>query len=260
MTELHEEIRDGVAVLTLHGPSTRNSFTVELGRQLGAAYQRLDDDPAVRVVVLTGAPPAFCSGAQISAAAETFAAPRNPDFSASPVQPAAFELRTPVIAAVNGHAIGIGMTLALHADIRILAEEGRYAIPQVRFGVAPDALAHWTLPRLVGTAVAAELLLTGASFSAQRAVETGLANRCLPAGKVLGAALRMAHDIATNVAPESAALTKRLLWDAQMTGMSAAEVAARETADHLRLMGSQDAAEGPRAFIDGRPPRWAGQQ
>lgn len=95
MTELHEEIRDGVAVLTLHGPSTRNSFTVELGRQLGAAYQRLDDDPAVRVIVLTGAPPAFCSGAQISAAAETFAAPRNPDFSASPVQPAAFELRTP---------------------------------------------------------------------------------------------------------------------------------------------------------------------
>ncbi|CPT79308.1 Probable enoyl-CoA hydratase/isomerase [Mycobacteroides abscessus] len=176
------------------------------------------------------------------------------------MQPAAFELRTPVIAAVNGHAIGIGMTLALHADIRILAEEGRYAIPQVRFGVAPDALAHWTLPRLVGTAVAAELLLTGASFSARRAVETGLANRCLPAGEVLGAALKVARDIATNVAPESAALTKRLLWDAQMTGMSPAEVAARETADHLRLMGSQDAAEGPRAFIDGRPPRWAGQQ
>lgn len=123
MTELHEEIRDGVAVLTLHGPSTRNSFTVELGRQLGAAYQRLDDDPAVRVIVLTGAPPAFCSGAQISAAVETFAAPRNPDFGVAGAT-GRVRAENPVIAAVNGHAIGIGMTLALHADIRILAEEG----------------------------------------------------------------------------------------------------------------------------------------
>ncbi|MBA0047414.1 enoyl-CoA hydratase-related protein [Mycobacterium sp. NPDC050853] len=259
MTELRTEIRDGVAVLTLHGPATRNSFTADLGRDLGAAYRRLDEDAAVRVIVLTGSPPAFCSGALISSDAETFAAPDNPDFSASPVRPAAFELSTPVIAAVNGHAIGIGMTLALHADIRILAEEGRYAIPQVRFGVAPDAMAHWTLPRLVGTAVAAELLLTGAPFSARRAVETGLANHCLPAEKVLGTALEMAHDISVNVAPQSAALTKRLLWDAQLTAMSAAEVAARETADHLRLMGSDDAVEGPRAFAEGRAPRWIGR-
>ncbi|MUM18075.1 crotonase [Mycobacterium sp. CBMA271] len=256
MTELRTEIREAVAVLTLHGPTTRNAFTTELGRQLGAAYRRLDDDPAVRVIVLTGTPPAFCSGAEISAGAETFAAPSNPEFSASPVRPTAFELNTPVIAAVNGHAIGIGMTLALHADIRILAEEGRYAIPQVRFGVAPDAMAHWTLPRLVGTAVAAELLLTGAPFSAQRAVETGLANRCLPASQVLDAALVMARDIATNVAPQSAALTKRLLWDAQTRGMSADAVAERETTDHLQLMGSADAVEGPRAFREGRAPRW----
>ncbi|WP_078290860.1 enoyl-CoA hydratase-related protein [Mycobacterium sp. D16R24] len=258
MTELLTDIADGVATLTLHGPGTRNAFTAEVGRALGAAYRRLDDDRAVRVIVLTGTAPAFCSGAQISAGAETFAAPDNADFSASPVRPAAFELSTPVIAAVNGHAIGIGMTLALHADIRILAEEGRYAIPQVRFGVAPDAMAHWTLPRLVGTAVAAELLLTGTTFSARRAVETGLANRCLPAEQVLAAALEMARDIAANVAPQSAARTKRLLWDAQMTGMSPAEVAARETSDHLRLMGSPDAAEGPRAFTERRAPRWSG--
>ncbi len=259
LTELLTNIADGVATLTLHGPATRNAFTAEVGRQLGAAYRRLDDDSAVRVIVLTGTAPAFCSGAQISAGAQTFAAPNNADFSASPVRPAAFELSTPVIAAVNGHAIGIGMTLALHADIRILAEEGRYAIPQVRFGVAPDAMAHWTLPRLVGTAVAAELLLTGATFSARRALETGLANRCLPAEQVLVAAVEMARDIATNVAPQSAARTKRLLWDAQMTGMSLAEVAARETSDHLRLMGSPDAAEGPRAMIERRAPRWSGR-
>ncbi len=259
VTELLADVADGVATLTLHGPATRNAFTAELGRELGAAYRRLDEDPGVRVIVLTGTAPAFCSGAQISVGTETFAAPDNPDFSASPVQPAAFELSTPVIAAVNGHAIGIGMTLALHADIRILAEGARYAIPQVRFGVAPDAMAHWTLPRLVGTAVAAELLLTGASFSARRAVETGLANRCLPADEVLGAALELARDIAINVAPESAALTKRLLWDAQMTGMTPAEVAGRETVDHLRLMGSRDATEGPRAFVEGRTPRWRDQ-
>lgn len=258
MTELLADIDGGVATLTLHGPATRNSFTAELGRQLGAAYRLFDDDPAVRVIVLTGTAPAFCSGAQISPDVETFAAPTNPDFSASPVRPTAFELRTPVIAAVNGHAIGIGLTLALHADIRILAEEGRYAIPQVRLGMAPDAMAHWTLPRLVGTAVAAELLLTGTSFSARRAVETGLANRCLPADEVLGAALELARDIAANVAPESAALTKRLLWDAQMTGMPPDAVASRETADHLRLMGSSDATEGPRAFMQGRTPRWSG--
>lgn len=259
MTELLSEIRDGVAILTLHGPATRNAFTAELGRELGASYRRLDDDPTVRAIVLTGTPPAFCSGAQILSGMETFGAPGNPGFSASPVQPAAFELGTPVIAAVNGHAIGIGMTLALHADVRILAVEGRYAIPQVRFGVAPDAVAHWTLPRLVGTAVAAELLLTGANFSARRAAETGLANRCLPAEEVLGAALELARDIVVNVAPQSAALTKRLLWDAQMEGLSSAEVAARETADHLRLMGAPDAVEGPRAFMEGRRPRWNGR-
>lgn len=258
MTELQTKISGGVATLTLHGPQTRNAFTAELGRELGAAYRALDQDPAVRVIVLTGTPPAFCSGADMIPGVETFAAPDNPGFSASPVRPTAFELRTPVIAAVNGHAIGIGMTLALHADIRILAEEGRYAIPQVRLGVAPDAMAHWTLPRLVGTAVAAELLLTGAVFTAERAVATGLANRCLPATEVLPAALAMARDIATYVAPESAAATKRLLWDAQLTGMSPAEVGARETADHLRLMGAPDAREGMRAFAEGRPPRWRG--
>lgn len=151
----------------------------------------------------------------------------------------AFTLSKPVIAAVNGHAIGLGLTLALQCDLRFFAADARYGIVQVRRGVVGDAYSHWVLPRLVGIANAAEILLTGTTFDGHRAVELGLGSRVLDADDVLPAALEVAHDIATNTAPMSVAASKRLLWDS--FDLDRAAVGRRETEIHLAVMGHDDA-------------------
>jgi enoyl-CoA hydratase/carnithine racemase len=249
-------VADGVALLTLNRPERRNAYTAEMGALLNRAYRQCDDDDAVRAIVLTGAGDAFCSGADFSSATSPFDAPAA-DFTASPTDPAAFELRTPVIAAVNGHAIGIGLTIALQADIRIMAESAKYAVAQVRRGVIPDCMAHWTLPRLAGVAVAADILLTGRTFDGAEAVAMGIATRALPGPEVLDHAMAVARDIAVNVAPMSAALSKRLLWDTQVNGYPPRQVAELETQLHHRVMGGADAREGVEAFLQRRTPRWS---
>jgi enoyl-CoA hydratase/carnithine racemase len=242
---------DGVAVVTLDGAERLNLFSPSTGRELGAAYRECDADDRVRAVVLTGAGRAFCAGADLSAAADSFAAPDDA-FSASPVSPPAFGLRKLVVAAVNGHAIGIGLTIALQCDLRIVAEDAKLAIPQVRRGMIGDAQSHWTLRRLAGTAVAAELLLTGRTVSGRWAAERGVANRAVPAADVLPAALQVARDVAANASPAALALGKALLWG----DLSADGAAAGETRAHRVLMGHPDAAEGPAAWRDRRAPRF----
>lgn len=254
--DLTVAIADGVALLTLNRPERRNAYTAEMGALLNQAYRQCDDDDAVRAIVLTGAGEAFCAGADFAAEADPFNAPSGQAFTASPTDPAAFELRTPVIAAVNGHAIGIGLTIALQTDIRIVAEDAKYAVAQVRRGVIPDCMAHWTLPHLVGGAVAADLLLTGRSFGGAEAVAMGLAVRALPSEQVLDNAMAVAYDIAVNVAPMSAALSKRLLWDTMINGYPPRRVADLETRLHHRVMGSADSREGVAAFLGRRAPHW----
>ncbi|WP_024794141.1 enoyl-CoA hydratase/isomerase family protein [Tomitella biformata] len=261
MSGLRVEVGDGVALITLDRPERRNAFTKEMGRALGEAYRNLDADDAVRAIVLTGTPPAFCAGADLGGGKgagpeDVFDAPAADTFTASPINPPAFDLRKPVIAAVNGHAIGIGLTIAMQADIRILAADAKYSIPQVRRGVIPDAMSHWTVPHIAGLAVAADVLLTGRTFDGVEAVRLGLASRCLSAEEVLPAALEAARDIAINVSPMSAALSKRLLWQGAARGYSPDRVAELETELHLRVMGTHDAAEGVRAFMDRRAPQW----
>jgi enoyl-CoA hydratase/carnithine racemase len=259
MTDLTVAVSDGVALLTLNRPERRNAYTAEMGELLNRAYVQFDDDDDVRAIVLTGAGDAFCAGADFSAPTRPFDAPdARVDFTASPTNPAAFELRKPVIAAVNGHAIGIGLTIALQADIRIMAERAKYSVAQVRRGVIPDCMSHWTLPHLTGGAVAAELLLTGRTFDGTEAVAMGIATRALPAEAVLDEAMTVARDIAVNVAPMSAALSKRLLWDTLINGYTPRQVAALETQLHHRVMGHGDAREGVDAFLERRAPNWTG--
>jgi enoyl-CoA hydratase/carnithine racemase len=248
------ELADGVAVVTLNRPDALNAFSGRMGRELGDAYRRCDADDAVRAVILTGAGRAFCAGADMRAGAETFASQEATDFSATPVHPPAWEVRKPVIAAMNGHAVGLGLTLALQCDLRLAADEGRYGVLQVRRGVMPDACSHWTLPRIVGLERAAWLLLTGRRLTGREAAELGIALRSLPAAEVLPAALEIARDVVENTAPLSVAVTKRLLW--QSPGLSPAQVERMETELHHHLMGKPDAVEGPVAWIERRPPRW----
>jgi enoyl-CoA hydratase/carnithine racemase len=256
--DLVVEVTGGVAVLTLNRPDRLNAYTGEMGALLSQAYRSCDEDDDVRAIVLTGAGTAFCAGADFSNGASPFASPGDTThFSASPIDPAAFELRTPVIAAVNGHAIGIGLTMALQADIRIVAEDATYGVVQVRRGVIPDCMSQWTLTRVAGAAVAAEILLTGRTFDGVEAVARGIAACAVPAADVLRHATQIARDIAVNVAPMSAALSKRLLWDSLNNGYSARQVAWMETQLHHRVMGTDDAREGVAAFLDRRVPRWS---
>ena len=248
------EIAGGVATLTLRRPERDNAFSPEMARGLSSAYRRCDEDDDVRALVLTGAGRAFCVGADVSAGADTFAQPTDPGFSAAAVDPPAFAVRKPVIAAVNGHAIGLGLTLALQCDIRIVARDARYAVIQVRRGVLPDAYAHFTLPRIAGFARAAELMLTGRKLTGDEAVAMGIASRALPAEEVLPAALEIARDIAANTAPLSVAVTKRLLWESG--GLTSADVERKETALHRLLMGRPDAVEGVMAYLERRAPDW----
>jgi enoyl-CoA hydratase/carnithine racemase len=253
---LQTNVQAGVATVTLNRPARRNAFGDGMRQELADAYTRLDADDSVRVLVLTGAPPAFCAGADLAGGEDTFAG-TGPGFTAAGVAVPAWTLNKPVIAAVNGHALGLGLTLALQCDIRLFAADAKYGVVQVRRGVVGDAYSHWVLPRLVGIANAAEILLTGATFDGHRAVALGLGSRVLPADEVLPAALEIANDIATNTAPMSVAASKRLLWDS--FDLDSAAVGERETAIHRVLMAHDDAREGVRAFQAGRPPQWSGR-
>jgi len=159
-----------------------------------------------------------------------------------------------VIAAMNGHAVGLGLTLALQCDLRIAADEAKYGVLQVRRGVMPDACSHWTLPRIVGLEKAAWLLLTGTKITGREAAALGLALRSRPADEVLPCALEIARDVARNTAPLSVGVTKKLLW--QSPELTPAQVERMETELHHHLMGKPDAIEGAVAYLERRAPRW----
>lgn len=251
------DVRDGVATITLNRPEVRNAFGAGMGEALDDAYRRCDEDDGIRAVVLTGTPPAFCAGADMATGGDTFRTRDESTFSAAAVAFPAWQVRKPVIAAVNGHAIGVGFTITLHCDIRFFAADAKYGIVQARRGVMGDGYSHWTLPRIAGQAAAAEILLSGRMFDGHEAKDLGVCSRVLPNDEVLPAALELARDIATNTAPLSVSYSKQLLWDTW--GLSPAEVEARETEAHHHLMGHPDAKEGVVAFLEKRAPRWRGR-
>jgi enoyl-CoA hydratase/carnithine racemase len=257
--DLRIELDGPVAVLTLDRPEQLNTFTGAMGAELEAAYRRCDEDDAIRAVVLTGAGRAFCAGADFSGGSEVFAAPEagGDGFRSDPFAFHAWDVRKPVIAAVNGHAVGLGLTLALQCDLRYVAAAAKLGIVQNRRGILPDLRSHWTLPRLVGHGRAAELLLTGRMFSGTEAAEWGVALEALADGPtVLERALEVAHDVAVNVAPRSVAASKAILW--RSPAADAAEVDAWERAVHVALMGSPDTTEGVMAWVEKRDPQWRG--
>ena len=251
------EIDGATAIVRLNRPEQLNAFTGAMGRELEHLYRRCDAADDIRAVVLTGAGRTFCAGADLSGGAATFAPQDGASFSAAAVGFPAFRVRKPVIAAVNGHAVGLGLTLALQCDIRVMAREGKYGILQTRRGMIGDAYSHWTLPRIAGLAAAADILLTGRTFGGDEALQLGVASRVVPAAEVLATALEIARDVAENTAPLSVAMSKRLLW--QSFALTAEEVERRETEQHHKLMAHPDAVEGPMAYLEKRPPKWKGR-
>ena len=251
---------DGVALITLNRPEVMNACSGELLHALADAYRRCDEDDDIRAVVVTGAGRAFCAGADMTDAEKTFDVSDSggfEDFSAAGCDVPAFSIRKLVVAAVNGHAIGLGMTLAMQCDIRVFAEEGKYGIVQVRRGVMGDAYSHWTMVRLVGLAKAAEIMLTGRTFQGDELERLGVANRIVPSADVLATAMEIARDTAIHAAPLSIAVSKRLLWESAQ--LSAAQVEHKETELHKVVMTAPDAIEGPVSHVQRRAPEWKGR-
>ena len=254
---LFELDADGVALLTLNRPDKLNACSGPMLAQLAELYRRCDEDDAVRAIVVTGAGRAFCTGADMTDAAKTFDVSKSggfDHFSAAGVSLPAFRLRKLVVAAVNGHAIGLGMTIAMQCDVRIFAREGKYGIVQVRRGVMGDAYSHWTVVRLVGLARAAEIMLTGRTFAGDELDRLGVASQVVPAAEVLPTALALARDTAIHAAPLSVAVSKRLLWES--SELTADQVLHRETELHKHIMAAPDAIEGPMAHVERRRPVW----
>ncbi len=255
-------VADRIATITLNRPDRLNAFNGAMRRDLLEAFDETDRDDDVRAVIVTGAGRAFCAGADLGAGAETFRLgggghqrDEHRDTGGQVVL-RIFRSLKPVIAAMNGSAVGVGVSMTLPMDVRILADHAKVGFVFGARGIVPDAASSWFLPRVVGISQAAEWCLTGRVFSAQEALAGGLVSRLCPAEEVVPAAVALAREMADNVAPVSAVITRQLLW--QMLGaghpMEAHRVDSKAIYDTSRMA---DAAEGIGAFLDKRPARWS---
>lgn len=248
----------GVTVVTLNRPEQMNAFDAEMSAELADAIQMLDDADDVRVIVITGAGRAFSAGADMGGGAtpgaETTADDNAPKPSGPPVlRP--WELRTPIVAAINGAAVGMGLTYPLMWDIRIAAEDAKLGLVFTRRGLVPEGNASWLLSRLIGASAALELLLTGRIFTGSEAAAMGLVSRAVPKDEVLPTALDLAVDLAQNTAPAAVAVTKAMFYRyLEETDRWTARV---EELEMFRWAGTRpDAGEGVRSFLEKRPPEW----
>ncbi|MEZ5233423.1 MAG: enoyl-CoA hydratase-related protein [Acidimicrobiales bacterium] len=250
------EVADGVALITLNRPERLNAWNPQLARDLNDALTEADRDDAVRSVVLTGAGRAFCAGADLSAGPDTFDDDSNPERMNRDSNPRIlpYDLRKPVIAAINGAAVGVGITYPLLADVRIVAEEAKIQFAFVRRGMLPELASHAILPRVVGFSNAADLLLTGRMISGTEAAALGLASAAVPADRVVAVAIERAREI-NLAAPVSVAAAKKLMWD-NLRGDIAATT--RVEVPVFAWFGQQpDAREGIVSFLEKRPPQWS---
>jgi enoyl-CoA hydratase/carnithine racemase len=255
-------VTGGVATITLNRPDKLNALNAEMFEGLMEAFDEADGDDAVRAVVVTGAGRAFCAGADLSRGGATF------DYGELPADSEAhrdrggmlvlriFRSLKPVIAAINGPAVGVGISMTLPMDIRILADTARVGFVFARRGIVPDGASSWFLPRIAGISQALEWCLTGRLLSAEEARAGGLARTVCPAAEVLPQATALAQEIAVNAAPVSAVITRHLLWQSLGAGhpMETHRVDSRAIYDTGRMA---DAAEGVAAFLEKRDPAWA---
>ena len=260
MTEpVRTAVEDGVLVVTLDRP-TANAIDVATSRALHAAFDRLATDPALRVAVLTGAGSRFFSAGwnlKAAAAGEAVDADHGPGGFAGLTE--MFRLDKPVIAAVNGLALGGGFELALAADLIVAAEHAEFALPEVRLGMVADSGGVLRLPRRLPQAVATEMLLTGRRMTAAEAQQWGLVNRVVDGSQLMEIALALARDVCAG-APLAVAAIKEILRATAATGIEDgyAQLRRGDLPRYRAMLTSDDVQEGPRAFAEKRAPRWTG--
>jgi enoyl-CoA hydratase/carnithine racemase len=234
-----------------------NAWNAQMAAELSDALRSCNENDEVRAIVLTGAGRAFCAGADLRGGRDTFAGRESrreapAEERERPVQP--WQIDKPVIAALNGHAIGVGITYPMMCDIRYVAEDAKIQFAFVRRGVIPELASHVIVARVAGLSNAADVLLSGRVILGREAAEMGLATAALPREEVLPAALERARDIAINTAPVSVAISKRLLWE----GITASvpDMLRREGPLFAWAGGQLDAREGVVSFLEKRHPSW----
>lgn len=257
------EVVDRVATITLNRPEKLNAFTGTMMRELHEAFDLVDTNDEVRAVIVTGSGRAFCAGADLSAGANTFNdGEMSSDSGASvrrdgggTVTLRIFACNKPVIAAINGPAVGVGATMILPMDIRLASTTARFGFVFTRRGIVPEACSSWFLPRVVGISQAQEWVLTGRVFDAEEALRHGLVRSLHEPDELMAAARRIAHEIADNTAPVSVALARQMMW--RMLGASHPMEAHRADSRGIQIRGrSKDVAEGVTSFLEKRAPQF----
>ncbi len=260
--DIRYEVQDRVATVTLHRPEKLNAFTRRMRDELIEAFGRADADDGVRAVIVTGAGRAFCAGADLSGGGATFDYARRDDAGQEDhrdgggrVSLAIFALKKPVIAAINGAAVGVGATMTLPMDIRIASSAAKFGFVFARRGIVPEACSSWFLPKVVGISRAAEWVYTGRVFGADEALAGGLVSRVVPPEELMPAALALAREIADNTSAVAVALARQMLW--RMAGADHPMEAHKVDSRGIFAMGaSPDVKEGIAAFMEKRPPNF----
>ena len=260
--EIRYEVADHVLTITLNRPDRLNAFTPTMGRELIEAFDASDADDDVRAVIVTGAGRGFCAGADLGGGGGTFdwrdrdggeaGVPRD---GGGRISLRIFDSLKPVIAAINGPAVGVGITMTLPMDVRIAAAGAKIGFVFARRGIVPEACSSWFLPRVVGISQALEWVETRRVFTAEEALAGGLVRSVHPADEVVNVARALALEIAGEAAPVSVALARRMMW----TMLGAAHPMEAHRADSRAMFArgqSADAHEGVTAFLEKRPPQF----
>jgi enoyl-CoA hydratase/carnithine racemase len=257
------DVSDGIATITLNRADKMNAFTGRMMQELISAFDVTDADDDVKSVIVTGAGRAFCAGADLSTGGETFAkggsdvktAQGIPRDGGGLVSLRIFNSLKPVIGAINGAAVGVGVTMTLPMDIRLASESAKFGFVFAKRGIVPEACSSYFLPRLVGIQQATEWVYTGRLFGAQDALDAGLVRSVHAPDDLLPAARALAEEIAANTAPVSIALSRQMLW--RMLGASHPMEAHRVDSRGIKERGkSADSKEGVVSFLEKRPAHY----
>ena len=268
LEQISVEVSEGILTITLNRPDRLNAWTQTMASELMETFDRVDADDEVRAVIITGAGRGFCAGADLERGGETFdARAREADYARHNAAGEhrdnggmftlrVFESKKPVIAAINGPAVGVGVTMTLPMDIRLASEDARFGFVFARRGIVPEAASSWFLPRVVGISQAVEWVATGRVFSAQEALAGRLVRSVHRGGELIDAARELAREIVENAAPVSVALARRMMWT--MLGASHPMEAHRADSKAMFHRGqSADVVVGVTSFLDKRPAKFS---
>jgi enoyl-CoA hydratase/carnithine racemase len=256
--QIQYEVTDQILTITLNRPEKLNAFTDMMMEELIEAFNRADEDDHVRAVIITGAGRGFCAGSDLSSGGDTFGSAHQIEEhrdNGGLVTLRIYEMKKPMIAAINGPAVGVGITMTLPMDIRIASENAKMGFVFARRGITMEACSSWFLPRIVGISRAAEWVMTGRVFAAREALEGGLVSRVVPHEKLLPVARELAREIAENTSAVSVALSRQMLW--RMLGADHPMEAHRIDSKCIFYMGkAPDSFEGVTSFLEKRPAKF----